>query len=127
MASPNTLINLSGFQDGVAADETGINIKEFKTKVEPEFRNKVPNKYGAVRGIVVAPMMLEVSLSGEVTGATGIMAAVATSATSLSNSTAYFGAPSTGKYLKSAEVTENRDGGALKEMSAEFDAHAGIA
>ena len=95
MPSPNTLINLSGFQDGVAADETGINIKEIKTSVEPEMNNVVPGKYGAARGRVVGPMKKNVSISGEVSGATGVMAAVSTSAISLANTTAYFGAPTT--------------------------------
>lgn len=126
MPSPNTLVNLTGFQDGVAADETGINIKEIKTSVEPEFRNVIPNKYGVGRGFVVAPAKKEVSISGEVTGATGVMAAVFVTALTLANTTAYFGAPTTGLYPKKAEITESREGGALKEMSMELEAIAGI-
>lgn len=122
-----TLVNLSGFAAGVTEDETGINIEEFKTVVEPEFRNIVPKKTGEARGFVVAPMKKNVSISGEVSGATGVMAAVATTAFAPANSSAYFGAPTTGLYLLRGEVTESRDGGALKKMSAEFEAVAGIA
>ena len=121
-----TLINLSGFSAGVASDETGINVKEFKTTVEPEFKNYVPGKTGEIRGAVLAPMKKSVTISGEVTGNTGIMAAVAATAYAASNSSAYFGAPTTGLYLVRGEVTESRDNGALKEMSADFEAYAGI-
>lgn len=122
-----TLVNLSGFAAGVTADETGINVEEFKTTVEPEFRNVVPGKTGEGRGFVVAAMKKNVSISGEVSGSTGVMAAVAATAFAPANSSAYFGAPSTGLYLTKGEVTESRDGGALKKMSAEFEALAGIA
>ena len=47
MSSPNTLINLSGFTDGVSADETGINVKSFKCKIDPEHETFIPGKYGA--------------------------------------------------------------------------------
>lgn len=122
-----TLQNLTGFSAGVTSDETGCNIRSFKTVVEPEFRNVVPGKTGEGRGFVIAPMKKNVTIDGEVTGATGVMAATATTAYSASNSSAYFGAPTTGLYLLRGEVTESRDNGALKEMSAEFEALAGIA
>lgn len=126
MSSPNTLLNLSGFQDGIAADETGINIEEFKATVEPEFRNVIPGKYGAARGVVLGPAKLNVALRGEVSSALGIMAAVFGTATTIANTTAYAGAPTTGKYLTKFEVTEARENGKLKEVSAEFEALAGV-
>ena len=122
-----TLTNLTGFLPGVAADETSINIKTFKTAVEPEFRNVVPGKNGAGRGFVAAPMKKNVTIDGEVTGALGVMAAVLGTAFVPANSSAYFGAPTTGLYLLKGEVEESREQGALTSMSAEFEALAGIA
>jgi len=121
-----TLINLTGFQAGVAADETGINIKTFKTTVEPEFNNILAGKSGTARGKGVGDMKKNVSLDGEVSGSTGVMAATATAAFTPANSSSYFGAPTTGLYLTKGEVTESRENGAWKEMSAEFEAYAGI-
>ena len=121
-----TLVNLTGFMPGVASTETGINIKTFKVAVEPEFKTFAENKDGTKRGFGVAPMKLVVTLDGEVTGNTGIMAAVPGTACVLSNSTAYFGAPTTGTYLDKANVNSNREQGAWQEMDAEFSANAGI-
>lgn len=120
-----TLVNLSGFAYGVASDETGINIESFRARVAPEFKTFVNGKNGEKRGFAVAAPELTVSLEGEISGNTGIMAAVTTTATTIANSTAYFGAPTTGKYLDSGEVTLSRDG--LARVSAEFSANAGIA
>lgn len=121
-----TLVNLTGFSPGVASAETGINIKTFKCAIEPEFKTFADNKDGTRRGFGVAPMKLVVTLDGEVTGDTGIMAAVPGTATTLSNSTAYFGAPTTGTYLDKANVNSNREQGAWQDMDAEFSAYAGI-
>jgi len=121
-----TLVNLTGFSSGVAADETGINIKSFKSSVEPEFKTFVEAKDGTKRGFAVAPMKLTVSIDGEITGSTGVMAATAAAAFTPSNSVAYFGAPTTGLYLDKADVTEERDNGQFKSVSAEFSAYAGI-
>jgi hypothetical protein len=121
-----TYINLTGFQGGVAADETGINIKTFKTDVEPEFKNLLQGKTGEVRGFGVAPMKKIVTIDGEVSGSTGVMAATATAAFTPANSSSYFGAPATSLYLDKGSVTENRENGAWKEVSTEFSAYAGI-
>jgi hypothetical protein len=119
-----TLVNLTGFQHGVNADETGINIETFRARVAPEFKNFVNGKNGEKRGFAVAAAELSVSIEGEVSGTTGVMAATVATATTIANSTAYFGAPTTGKYLDSGEVTETRDG--MKRVSMELSAHAGI-
>jgi hypothetical protein len=119
-----TLVNLTGFQHGVNADETGISIESFRARVAPEFKNFALNKTGEKRGFAVAAAELTVSIEGEVIGNTGVMAAILTTATTIANSTAYFGAPTTGKYLDSAEVTETRDG--FKRVSLELSANAGV-
>lgn len=119
-----TLVNLTGFQRGIASDETGINVRQFRTVVEPEWKEFLGDKQNAARGFAVAPMKKTVNIEGEVSGSTGVMAAVATTAFAPVNSSAYFGAPTTGLYLDRGEVTEGRD--AWKDVTAEFTANAGI-
>jgi hypothetical protein len=118
------LINLTGFQRGVAEDEDGINIREFKTTVEPEFIEFLNDKVNEARGAAIGAMKLAVSIAGEVAGATGLMAASAVEAFAPANSVAYFGAPETGLYLEKGEVTEARDG--WKDVTCDFWARAGI-
>jgi hypothetical protein len=119
-----TLVNLTGAQRGVNADEVGINIREFKTEVEPEYKDFLNGKNGEKRGFAVAAMQKVVSIDGEVMGSTGLMGATATTAFAPANSTAYFGAPTTGLYLDKGTVTENRDG--WKDVSAQLTANAGV-
>ena len=121
-----TLVNLTGFKPGVQQDEIGINIKTFKTTVEPEFKNFADAKDGTHRGFGVAPMKKVVTMDGEVTGSTGLMAATASVAFAPANSSAYFGAPTTGLYLDKGDVTEDREGGKWQDVSVELSAHAGI-
>lgn len=127
MASSVTYVNLTGFKREVTSDELGINIREFKTRVEPEFNEVLPGKNGCGRGRAVASPKKTVSLSGEVgdlTVASGIGLATFTAAFTPVNSSAYFGAPTTGLYLLNAEVTEGRE--QWKDLSAELEALAGI-
>ena len=120
MASPNTLINLTGFTDGIAADEGGIDVSKFTASVEPEFENFIPGKYGAARGAILGPMKLDGSVAGEISANTGLMAAVLGTAMTIANSTAYWGAPTTGKYLRKGEVELERENGKPASMSLEF-------
>ena len=119
-----TLINLDGFQRGVAEDEDGINCREIKTTVEPEYLEFLGDLVNEARGAAVGAMKLAVSISGEVSGASGLMAASAVAAFTPANSIAYFGAPATGLYLEKGEVTESRDG--WKDVTCDFWARAGI-
>lgn len=119
-----TLVNLTGFQRGILTDEVGINIREHKTTVQPELKEFLKDKQNLNRGFATGPMQKEVNIQGEVSGATGLMAATATTAFAEANSSAYFGAPTTGLYLDKAEVTESRDG--WKDVTADFSAFAGI-
>lgn len=121
-----TLVNMSastaaGF--GVSADETGINVREFRCTVEPEYIEHLPNKVNEVRGSAIGAMKLTLSISGEILLTTGIMAATATAAVTVANSKTYFGAPTTGLTLTRGEVTESRDG--WKDVSVDFEAFAG--
>jgi hypothetical protein len=127
MTDPNTIVNLStGYQDGISADEVGINISKFEVTVEPEYRNKLPGKYGAARALIIGPMMLLISVAGEVLGATGLMAVVIGTGATIANSVAFFGAPTTGKYLTKAVIAAEREQGKLMTVELEFDSYAGI-
>ena len=126
MASTITLVNLTGILPGVQADETGINIKSFKAKIEPEIRKVLEGCKGLARGFYVGPMKLNVTIDGEVMGSTGVMAATATTALTIANSTAYFGAPTTGLYLTSGEVSQQRDNADPVSVSIELEALDGI-
>ncbi len=126
MASTVTLVNVTSQVSGVQSPETGINIRSFKTVVEPEFIKLAYNIDGSVKGKAVGPMKKTVTMEGEYSGATGVMAAVATASFTPANSSAYFGAPTTGLYLLKGEVTEARDDGAWRDVNCEFDCHLGI-
>lgn len=106
-----TLVNLTGFQRGVEADETGINIARISTRYFPEYKDKIPNKSGQTRGFAVPDKLSrEVSITGEVTGATGLMAATHVAAVTVANDTTEFGALDGTLYMDEATVTQERDG-----------------
>lgn len=121
-----TLINLTSFTAGATA-ETGVNVAEFKRTIEPEFRNVIPGVTGEARGVIVAPMKLTIEISGEtLTGGTGVMAWTAITAFDPSASTAFFGAPTTGILLTSAQVNDARENGAPQTFTVTGEAYAGI-
>lgn len=125
-----TLLNLSASTSvghGVSSDETGIQIDEFKTSIEPEYKKPLNNKVDEVRAWAIGSVKKEVTITGERLLLTGVMAAVVGTAfapTNTSSGTGYFGAPTTGLYLDKAEVTEKR--GDWIGMTATFTANAGV-
>lgn len=120
-----TLVNLTGYVWGIASDETAMNISRFRCAVEPEFKTFLNSKDNTARGFAVAPMKLDLDMEFEIGALTNVMAAVPGTAFSPVNSTAYFGAPTTGLYLNKGEVENTRDG--FKKGTASFTANAGIA
>ena len=118
------LVNLTGAQRGIAEDETGINIRSFKTTVEPEFKDKLPGKSGEIRGFAVGAMQTSVAIEGEVFGDTGIMALTATTAASVANTYTYFGNGAPDLYLDKGEVTEAREG--FKEVMVDLSGNQGV-
>lgn len=125
MAGTLTLINATGFDRGVRQDETGINIESIKCDIEPEFTETLKDRLNCVRAIAQGPMKLTVSIQGDFnTGLTGIMGSVLGTGITIANTTAYFGAPTTGKYLMKASVEEKRDG--WGGMTLEAEAYAGV-
>lgn len=119
-----TYVNLSGFQRGIASDETGINVSRFSLEIEPEINDKLPGKDGQARGKAVGDPMGKLSIEGEISGSTGVMAAVFTTAFVPTNSVTYFGRSAGGFYLDRATVDQERDG--WKKVSAEFSSNFNI-
>lgn len=119
-----TLVNASGFSRGVASEETGINIEEISVTVRPEFKEFLFGKTNEKRGFAVAPPEAEVSIRGEISGETGIMAAVFGTATAIANETDYFGVSNYSFYLDEGTVTEGR--AAWKNLDARFSGNDGI-
>ena len=118
------LRNATGFHYGVAEDETALAIESFKTTVEPEYVEPLLSKVNERRGEAIGARKKSVEIAGEVGGSTGLMAATMIAAFAPANSSAYFGAPTTGLCLRTGEVTEKRDG--WKAVTATLEAFAGI-
>jgi len=121
-----TLINLTNFVTGIALNETGINISDLKISVEPEFITPVMDNFGHMKGKVVGQQKSTISIGGEVSGSTGIMAATAIAFTAITNTHVYFSSPTTGALFVKGDVTLSRDSGALAAMTAEFECYTGI-
>ncbi len=119
-----TLISLSGFQYGITADETAINIESISINSKPEFKKTVTNKSGTVLGFAVGEPMAEITVTGETTGTNGIVAAVATSAYVLANSVDQFGQTTGGCYADSLTITSNRD--AFRQLSITFTRYKAV-
>jgi len=119
-----TLVNLTGWAWGVGADETGINIENFQPTVKPEFKEYAMNRQGEKIGFCVGEPATEITIDGEVTGSTGLMAATFAAAVTLANTFALFGSAG-GIYLDEASVPTTRSG--WKKVSFKFSRNKGIA
>lgn len=103
------LRNLSGFQRGVELDETGINIDRVEVRISPEWKVKLPNKDNQSRGFAHpdAPSR-EVTVTGEISGDTGVMAMQFGTPLVLANDIDYFGASDGDLYGDEATVVQGR-------------------
>lgn len=115
-----TLVNLSGFQSGIEAAETGINVQKFSCRYAPQFKRKVENYLGQNLGFVIPSQLTrEVSVEGHVTGATGLMAVIWTTAVTFGNDVGTFLATATansgGFYVD--EVTEDQEPNDCRKIS----------
>jgi hypothetical protein len=119
-----TLINLSGFQRGVASDEVGINCSRFTLEVEPEVNEWLAGISGEARGKAVGSPMAKLTIEGEISGSTGVMAATFLVAFVPANSVTYFGRSAGGFYLDRASIEQERDG--WKKVSAEFSSRFNV-
>lgn len=112
----NTLVSLSGFQRGLEAAETGVNVESFSCRYFFQFKDKVNDYLGAVRGFAIPDKFdREVRMSGEVTGSTGIMATNGNTAIVFGNDVSTLvgvasGSNAGGFYLDEFTETQTRDG-----------------
>jgi hypothetical protein len=105
-----TLVNLSGYQWGVEADETGINVENFNVTYKPEQKEYLRNKVNTKIGFAVDDVEAEITVEGEVSGSTGLMAATFATAVTLANEEDEFGLSAGGVYLDEAAISQSRGG-----------------
>jgi len=119
-----TLINLSGFQRGVASDELGINIESFSVEVSPEVNEWLPGKTGEARGKAISAIPQgKLTFNGEISDiSAGIGAATFGTAFVPVNTTAYLGRSAGGWYLNTVTVGQDRSG--WKTISAEAESRS---
>lgn len=116
---------LTSLERGIASAEAGINVESVEMDFAPEFKEYLMSKTNEKIGFATAPCEVKITISGEVTLATGLMASTFVSANTIANSMAFFGAPTTNPYLDSAKLSRGR--AEWKKISLEFSANAGIA
>lgn len=125
-------VSLSGFTRGNQAAETGINLNGISARYFSQFKDKVNDFQGVARGFAIPDKLdLEVSVDGEVSGATGLMAVKFITAYVFAN-TGLFGVfeasngggNSGGLYADEATVASSRDG--WKTVSQRFSSNPNI-
>lgn len=100
---------ISALQRGVELAETGIGVLSFEVRYFPRVNEYHENNLGERDGKVVSTVASrEVTLEGEVTGATGIMAHTFLAACAVANDITDFGSPTGGLYMQEATVTQAR-------------------
>lgn len=126
-------VGLSGFTRGNTAAETGINLNSISCRFFPQFKDKLNDYTGVVRGFAIPDKLdREVNIQGEVSGATGIMAAKFITALTLGNTAllALFEAVSAGGnagglYVDEATPGSTRDG--WLSLSMRLSSNPGVA
>lgn len=102
-------------------------MEEFAGDVEPEFIETLKGINGCARSDAYASMLLDLKMSFEILSTNtvnSIMLATLGTAFIPVNSSTFFGAPSTGKYLQKGAFVYNRSG--WFKGTAELKAKAGI-
>lgn len=106
-----TLLNASGFQAAIEVDETGVNLASYSCRYYPQFRRELLNYLGQTRGWALPTIPSgEVSMQGEVSGGTGVMAYTFLTACTIANDTALFGRSAGIFLLLEATETQDREG-----------------
>ena len=98
MATTVTLVNGSSFVWGIASDEVGVQIAEFKEAVAPQFIESLGNKQNVTRCDAYAPAELTLTMSGETNGAGAgsvLLATIGVAFVPVNSVTTYFSAPTT--------------------------------
>jgi hypothetical protein len=100
---------ISALQRGVELAETGIGVTSFEVRYFPRVNeyheNNLGERDGNVRSSVASR---ELTVEGEVTGATGLMAHTFLAAATFANDVADFGSPTGGFYAQEFTVTQGR-------------------
>jgi hypothetical protein len=114
------LINLSGFIFGNPFNETGLNLDTITKKYQAK-KIRVLDMQGSARGKIYYDFNIGVSLTGEVSGATGILAATIGAVLTLANTVYGFGITTGGVYVDEATITNNREKLEWLDMKASVD------
>jgi hypothetical protein len=127
-----TIIGTAGPTHGITADETGILIKSFGLSFEPEFTDPLTNKVGERINEARGAICTKISITGEISSATGVIDATFYAAVTLTNTLGVTGATANGLlantggvYMNTAKVDESATG--WRTFSAEYQQYAGIA
>jgi hypothetical protein len=119
-----TIVGFTG-QRGVELTETGISIERFEVRYFPEVFEAIPDNLGETRGRAISQKFSrEVTIEGEVLGATGIMAAALATAVVPANDVATFGDGSGTLLLQ--EVTETQSRADWRKISMKLVSNPGL-
>ena len=115
-----SILGGSGYQRGVAMQETGINCESIEARYFPEVNVKLEGIGGETFvKAVSAKMSRDVTVQGEVNAATGIMAYTTTTACTVANAVNSFGDGTGTLLFDEATVTQNRT--AWESANAKID------
>lgn len=103
---------LSSAQYGAESDEVGLNLESIEVRYYREVNVKLQNIKGQTRGRALADKFSrDVTIQGEVIGATGLMALTSASvAATFANDSTDFGATSGSFIFDEGTITQNRTG-----------------
>lgn len=119
-----TILGFTG-QYGVELAETGISVKQVVVRYFPEINAPIMDNVGETRGKVKSnKFSRDVTVEGEVLGATGVMAFTTTTACTIANDVADFGDGSGTLLLDDATVTQVRAG--WREVSIKLSSAPGL-
>lgn len=127
MSTTVTLVNGSSLTWGIASDEVGVNIAEFKQSVAPQFIESLGGRQNVIRCDAYAPPELTLTMNFETNGAGAgsvMLSAIGVAFVPVNAITTLWNAPTTGLYLQSGELTLSRSG--FVTGSTEHKSKAGI-
>tara|TARA_Y100000004_G_scaffold195964_1_gene264496 strand:- start:1946 stop:2329 length:384 start_codon:yes stop_codon:yes gene_type:complete len=112
---------------GIETAETSVNVASFSVRYFPEFDDKLANKDGqTVVRARPAKFSREISVSGEVTGSSGLMAFTLTAACTIANDDDTFGDGSGSVILDEATESQERNGFRSVDITLSSDPEATI-
>lgn len=120
-----TILGTGSSQRGVELAETGISVISFRVRYFPQIREPLPDNLGEVRGWAVSSVASrEITINGEVTGSTGVMAYTFLAAVTPANDVTTFGSPTGGIYM--TEATEEQNRGAWRSVTVNLRSDPGV-